>query len=93
MSQDILHPLLSIVSETVEEMLPFQQFTAVFLHQLLEDLISSRSELYNKETSVSSTELSEQKQQVVFYISGFVICALQKRRKSLKTDEKDALIN
>jgi hypothetical protein len=93
MSQDVLHPLLSIVSENVKEILPFQQFSAVFLHQLLEDLISSRSELYNKESSVSSTELSEQEQQVIFYISGFVICALQKRLKRLKSDEKEALIN
>lgn len=91
MSQEILPSLIDIVTENIEERLPFRQFCATFLHQILKDLIASRSELYKKEIS-KSPELSEKEQQVLFYISGFLICALQKQLKRLKASEKEALI-
>ncbi|XP_053380064.1 uncharacterized protein LOC123548965 [Mercenaria mercenaria] len=84
MSLDTLQPLVDLVQLNIDERLPFRQFSAVLLHQILEDLIASRSDLYQKAETKSSTELSNQEQQILFYLSGFFFntCTSEKAKRN-----------
>ena len=61
-SLDILHPFVNIVNENVEEVLPFQQFCGIFLHQLLEDLINITPPVNQTDVTLTSKPISDRYQ-------------------------------
>ena len=67
--------ILQEISEKV------RSFFGVFCHALMKEVLKSRSQLYTNCNIGEQSELTETDQQVIYYISGYMINALSKCKK------------
>ena len=95
-TQDRLKIILDqIASDSEEIKLPVKQFLGVLHNQLLSDLIASRSSMFKWTVEKTEKSLTEADQNVLFYVSGYIISAMcKKSRRVGKTNSlKQELLN
>ena len=69
---------------------PARQFVSILLYQMLKDIMTKRAKLFQKVSEKDScVNISEQDQSILFYISGYIIKALQKYTNKVKNSNKE----
>lgn len=76
--------IIIALKDKIDPVLPLRQFAGVLLRQVMEDIIDERSSIYKKDIEKAQNEISEADQSVLFYISGYIIHAVEKSQKRLK---------
>jgi hypothetical protein len=84
MSVQFSNEIIIILKDKIDTVLPLRQFAGVLLRQVMEDIIDEMSSVYNKDIEKAQNEISEADQSVLFYISGYIIHAVEKSQKRLK---------
>ena len=94
-TQDRLKMILDELSASLGIKLPVKQFLGVLHNQLLTDLIASRASMFKRTVEKTETSLTEADQNVLFYVSGYIISAMYKKSRHVGKNNslKQELIN
>ena len=87
-NQEVSEKLQDIISVDMGQHLPFRQFVGILLHKILGETVLERSKMLEKTAEKRSSELSDNDQSILFYISGYVISALHKQASKKKVQNK-----
>ena len=80
-----------LLEDSVTIGLPVRQFVSVLLFQMLKDLIAECSKFFQKVSEKTASAISEEDQSILFYISGYIIKALQKYSAKANKSNKEFL--
>ena len=80
-----------LLEENLPTGLPVRQFVSTLLFQMLKDIMTERAKLFQKVSDANSCVISEQDQSILFYISGYIVKALQKYNKRIHNSNKEVL--